>query len=168
MRHPWFARSLPRFRVVDLGPGDSLFLPEGWWHHVDSSPGQEDEPLVAAVNFWWQSDTTQVQTDRLSVHVSGSHVALQCTPGGSCRLPGAPAAPALTAINLRPSLLQLLRSGLDSYLARRSLASLQAREVQCRIDSIEPLPELQRAGSSTEQDVISKATGKRLLALSAP
>ena len=33
--------------VADLLPGDGLFIPEGWWHQVDSSPG------TVAVNFWF-------------------------------------------------------------------------------------------------------------------
>ena len=29
--------------------GDALFLPEGWWHQIDS------EGSTIAVNFWWRS-----------------------------------------------------------------------------------------------------------------
>lgn len=29
--------------------GDALFLPEGWWHQIDS------EGVTIAVNFWWRS-----------------------------------------------------------------------------------------------------------------
>ena len=32
-----------------LRAGDCLFIPEGWWHWVDSSSG------AMAVNFWWDS-----------------------------------------------------------------------------------------------------------------
>ena len=32
-----------------LGPGDALFLPEGWWHAVASAE------LTVAVNYWWNS-----------------------------------------------------------------------------------------------------------------
>lgn len=35
---------------VILHAGDALFLPEGWYHQVDS------ECLTTAVNFWWRSD----------------------------------------------------------------------------------------------------------------
>jgi mannose-6-phosphate isomerase-like protein (cupin superfamily) len=31
---------------VDLAPGDALYIPEGWWHQVDSSG--ERHRLVAA------------------------------------------------------------------------------------------------------------------------
>ncbi|KAL4572017.1 hypothetical protein LXL04_018785 [Taraxacum kok-saghyz] len=36
-------------RVV-LHSGDALFIPEGWFHQVDS------ESLTIAVNFWWRSE----------------------------------------------------------------------------------------------------------------
>ena len=32
-----------------LQAGDALFIPEGWWHQVDS------QETTIAVNFWWQS-----------------------------------------------------------------------------------------------------------------
>eukprot|EP00052_Salpingoeca_macrocollata_P019536 m.162301 g.162301 ORF g.162301 m.162301 type:complete len:499 (-) comp20999_c0_seq4:42-1538(-) len=33
---------------AELRAGDALFLPEGWWHQVDS------EPFTMAVNFWFK------------------------------------------------------------------------------------------------------------------
>jgi lysine-specific demethylase 8 len=44
--------AFPRFREarplqVDLGPGEMLFIPRGWWHHFESL----DASL--AVNFFW-------------------------------------------------------------------------------------------------------------------
>lgn len=29
--------------------GDAIFIPEGWWHQIDSTD------VTIAVNFWWQS-----------------------------------------------------------------------------------------------------------------
>ncbi|KAJ3696117.1 hypothetical protein LUZ60_001494 [Juncus effusus] len=37
---------------VTLNPGDILFIPEGWYHQVDS------EDLTIGVNFWWESKIT--------------------------------------------------------------------------------------------------------------
>lgn len=34
---------------VELGPGDALFIPEGWWHVVES------DPCTVGINFWFLS-----------------------------------------------------------------------------------------------------------------
>lgn len=39
--------------LFPLQAGDALFIPEGWWHQVDS------EQTTIAVNFWWQSAFTK-------------------------------------------------------------------------------------------------------------
>ncbi|KAL1547193.1 hypothetical protein AAHA92_23699 [Salvia divinorum] len=45
------AKSIDEYsRKVTLHAGDALFIPEGWFHQVDS------EDLTIAVNFWWQSN----------------------------------------------------------------------------------------------------------------
>jgi hypothetical protein len=40
------ARGL-RAQVVRLAPGETLFIPHGWWHHVHTRPGS------VSVNTWW-------------------------------------------------------------------------------------------------------------------
>ena len=47
----------PRFRlaqeaalVADLGPGDAIYIPTLWWHHV-----QSDGMLNILVNYWWKA-----------------------------------------------------------------------------------------------------------------
>ena len=47
-RHPRFKDALEASVVADLQPGDALFIPSMWWHHVRSS-----EPLNMLVNYWW-------------------------------------------------------------------------------------------------------------------
>jgi hypothetical protein len=56
LRAPDFAR-FPKFRAAlsaavsaDLGPGDGLFIPPLWWHHVESL-----EPVNMLVNYWWHA-----------------------------------------------------------------------------------------------------------------
>ncbi|KAG8389298.1 hypothetical protein BUALT_Bualt02G0214800 [Buddleja alternifolia] len=45
------AKSIDEYsQKVILHAGDALFIPEGWYHQVDS------ESLTIAINFWWQSD----------------------------------------------------------------------------------------------------------------
>ena len=40
--------------TAELSAGDAVFIPEGWWHQVDSS----DHTI--AVNFWWQSAMARI------------------------------------------------------------------------------------------------------------
>jgi hypothetical protein len=48
-RFPAFAKALERAEVVELAPGDALFLPSMWWHHVEAL-----EPFNLLVNYWWR------------------------------------------------------------------------------------------------------------------
>lgn len=46
-------REIPLWRAT-LESGDMLFLPEGWWHQVDTMPAESDSlALTIAVNYWW-------------------------------------------------------------------------------------------------------------------
>ncbi|KAI4301196.1 hypothetical protein L6164_034499 [Bauhinia variegata] len=47
---PEAEHSMELAQKVFLGAGDALFIPEGWFHQVDS------DDLTIAVNFWWISD----------------------------------------------------------------------------------------------------------------
>jgi hypothetical protein len=62
-RAPDFAR-FPRFRdalasaeVAELEPGDALYIPSLWWHHVESIG-----VLNAMVNYWWSAPAAGGQT----------------------------------------------------------------------------------------------------------
>lgn len=46
---PRYANALERARVVELGPGDAIYLPSLWWHQVEAL-----EPVSALVNYWWR------------------------------------------------------------------------------------------------------------------
>jgi hypothetical protein len=48
VRFPRLAEALRHARQVELGPGDALFIPYGWWHHVESLA-----PFNVLVNYWW-------------------------------------------------------------------------------------------------------------------
>jgi len=47
-RFPRFAEALASARVADLEPGDAVYLPPLWWHHVQSL-----ERFNMLVNYWW-------------------------------------------------------------------------------------------------------------------
>ena len=48
-RFPRFAQAMAAARVVDLGPGDALFIPSLWWHQVEAL-----DPFNLLVNYWWR------------------------------------------------------------------------------------------------------------------
>jgi hypothetical protein len=47
-RFPRFAEALRHARQAELEPGDALYIPYGWWHHVESLA-----PFNVLVNYWW-------------------------------------------------------------------------------------------------------------------
>jgi hypothetical protein len=49
-RHPRFAQALETAQSAELGPGDAIYIPPLWWHHVRSL-----EPFNVLVNYWWEA-----------------------------------------------------------------------------------------------------------------
>ena len=49
-RFPGFRAALAAARSAELGPGDALYIPPLWWHHVESL-----EPFNLLVNYWWHA-----------------------------------------------------------------------------------------------------------------
>ncbi|MBO9713262.1 cupin-like domain-containing protein [Sphingomonas sp.] len=47
-RFPRYARAFAAARAAWLDPGDAIFVPKHWWHHVVSL-----DPYNAMVNYWW-------------------------------------------------------------------------------------------------------------------
>ena len=47
-RFPRFGAALASAVMCELGPGEALFIPRHWWHHVSSL-----DPYNALVNYWW-------------------------------------------------------------------------------------------------------------------
>jgi hypothetical protein len=47
-KFPRFREAQATARVAELGPGDALFIPYMWWHHVVSL-----DALNVLVNYWW-------------------------------------------------------------------------------------------------------------------
>jgi Cupin-like domain len=50
-RFPRFRAALAAAVTADLGPGDALYIPPLWWHHVESL-----ERFNVLVNYWWHSE----------------------------------------------------------------------------------------------------------------
>ncbi|WP_459040362.1 cupin-like domain-containing protein [Stenotrophomonas sp. PSU-St83] len=49
-RYPRFREALASARSAVLEPGDAIFIPSMWWHHVRSLA-----PFNVLVNYWWRS-----------------------------------------------------------------------------------------------------------------
>ena len=51
-RFPRLSQALEHSLASELHPGDAIYMPPLWWHHVVSL-----EPLNALVNYWWKPVT---------------------------------------------------------------------------------------------------------------
>lgn len=49
-RFPRFAEALRHAQQAELASGDALYIPYGWWHHVESLT-----PFNVLVNYWWNT-----------------------------------------------------------------------------------------------------------------
>ena len=48
VRFPRFREALPHMKVAEMEPGDALFIPYMWWHHVVAL-----DAFNLLVNYWW-------------------------------------------------------------------------------------------------------------------
>lgn len=46
---PRFREALAHARTAELAPGDAIFIPSLWWHHVEGLA-----PFNVLVNYWWR------------------------------------------------------------------------------------------------------------------
>lgn len=56
-RFPQFAEALPHGQVAELEPGDALFIPSMWWHHVEAL-----DRFNVLVNYWWRQSPGYMDT----------------------------------------------------------------------------------------------------------
>lgn len=47
--YPRFREALAHAQVAELEPGDAIFIPSLWWHHVEGLA-----PFNVLVNYWWR------------------------------------------------------------------------------------------------------------------
>ena len=50
-RFPGYAKALESARVAELSPGDAIFIPRNWCHHVEAL-----ERFNVLVNYWWDAE----------------------------------------------------------------------------------------------------------------
>ena len=62
-RHPRFGDALASAQTAVLEPGDAIFIPSLWWHHVRSL-----EPFNVLVNYWWRSSPAFLSSPLPALH----------------------------------------------------------------------------------------------------
>ena len=50
-RFPRYASALDVAQVAELSPGDAIFIPRDWFHHVEAL-----ERFNVLVNYWWDAN----------------------------------------------------------------------------------------------------------------
>ncbi|EOX94632.1 2-oxoglutarate and Fe(II)-dependent oxygenase superfamily protein, putative isoform 2 [Theobroma cacao] len=60
--HPRAKYSMQYSKKVILHAGDALFIPEGWFHQVDS------DDFTIAVNYWWRSSIISSLADHMDAY----------------------------------------------------------------------------------------------------
>lgn len=61
-RHPGFRAAMAAAQVAELEPGDLLFYPAMWWHHVEALA-----PFNVLVNYWWNTSPAFLDTPQITL-----------------------------------------------------------------------------------------------------
>ena len=56
-RFPKFRSALEKAQVAEMSPGDAIFIPSMWWHHVESL-----DSLNVLINYWWRESPAYMGT----------------------------------------------------------------------------------------------------------
>lgn len=56
-RFPDFAEAMRYAQVAELEPGDAVFIPSMWWHHIEALEG-----FNVLVNYWWRQSPAWMDT----------------------------------------------------------------------------------------------------------
>ncbi|MES1200793.1 MAG: cupin-like domain-containing protein [Pseudomonadota bacterium] len=62
-RYPRFTEALKHAQTAELGPGDAIFIPYAWWHHVRSL-----EPINMLINYWWNDSKLPLSPTHAMLH----------------------------------------------------------------------------------------------------
>jgi hypothetical protein len=61
--HPRFVDAMAEAQTVELEPGDAIFIPSMWWHHVE---GLADFNIL--VNYWWRRTPAWLGQPQAALH----------------------------------------------------------------------------------------------------
>ncbi len=56
-KYPRFREALAAGQSAELEPGDAIFIPSMWWHHVEGL-----SPFNTLINYWWSSVPAHIPT----------------------------------------------------------------------------------------------------------
>lgn len=56
-RFPKFAEAMTHAVVAELQPGDAIFIPSMWWHHVEAL-----DDFNVLLNYWWRQSPAHMDT----------------------------------------------------------------------------------------------------------
>jgi hypothetical protein len=56
-KFPRFADAMEHAQVAELGPGDAIFIPSMWWHHIEAL-----DSFNVLVNYWWRQSPDYMDT----------------------------------------------------------------------------------------------------------
>ena len=56
-KYPRFRKALKSAQVTDMEPGDALFIPSMWWHHVEGL-----DSFNVLINYWWRQSPEYMST----------------------------------------------------------------------------------------------------------
>ena len=62
-RYPRYATALESAQSAELGPGDAIYIPPLWWHHVRAT-----SDFNVLVNFWWR-DRPEISREPIEAFV---------------------------------------------------------------------------------------------------
>jgi hypothetical protein len=61
-KYPRFKDALAAAQIAEMEPGDAIYIPSMWFHHVESL-----SPVSVLVNFWWRDAEPYMYTPFLTM-----------------------------------------------------------------------------------------------------